>query len=292
VPPILTFELIVKDSPHLQSTSDDRIAFLSLLPLSILCTRPLSTASPPATNSQPSPPRNEASRSQSLNACKSNLIPLCSRHGCLRTLRSTTQLQSCDAWYLTASPFHKLRAFLLSNTFSALLRSALPSNEQRLISPPRNRTCRTIEMAVLKGLEGIEVTVRVDNSALHEYNDDEVSNELVPIGEYQASKTVSKYIEAVTGKEFTIAMTVRAPYQMDCPTLSFHVMVDGNLASNPLLRKSNYRGNNWEKKVAGIKHQLQGASKRCSIKNFLFAEIQTSRFDLQVKKFPINTTRS
>jgi hypothetical protein len=147
-------------------------------------------------------------------------------------------------------------------------------------------------MAVLKGLEGIEVTVRVDNSALHEYNDDEVSNELVPIGEYQASKTVSKYIEAVTGKEFTIAMTVRAPYQMDCPTLSFHVMVDGNLASNPLLRKSNYRGNNWEKKVAGIKHQLQGASKRCSIKNFLFAEIQTSRFDLQVKKFPINTTRS
>ncbi|PMD38441.1 hypothetical protein L207DRAFT_599223 [Hyaloscypha variabilis F] len=131
-------------------------------------------------------------------------------------------------------------------------------------------------MAVLKGLEGIEVTVRVDNSALHEYNDDEVSNELVPIGEYQASKTVSKYIEAFTGKEFTIVMTVRALYQMDCPTLSFRVMVDGNHASNPLLRKSNYRGNNWEKKVAGIRHQLEGPSKRCSIKKFLFAEIQTT----------------
>jgi hypothetical protein len=147
-------------------------------------------------------------------------------------------------------------------------------------------------MAVLKGLEGIEVTVSVDNSALYEYNDDEVSKQPRVIDEYRASKTVSKYIEAFTGKEFPIVMIVRAPYQMDCPTLSFHVMVDGNLASKPLLRKPNYGGNNWEKKIAGIKYQLQGASKRCSIKNFLFAEIQTSRFDLQVKKFLIDTARS
>jgi hypothetical protein len=81
-------------------------------------------------------------------------------------------------------------------------------------------------MAVLNGLEGIEVTVCVDGQALREYNDDEVEAQPGVVGAHQASKTVSKWIEADTGKDFVIKMGVKSPYQMDCPTLSFKVQVD------------------------------------------------------------------
>ncbi|KAE9368744.1 hypothetical protein N431DRAFT_494139 [Stipitochalara longipes BDJ] len=132
-------------------------------------------------------------------------------------------------------------------------------------------------MAVLEGLEGIEVTVCVDNQALREYDDDEVEKQSGAIGEYQASKTVSKYIEAVTGKEFTISLAVRAPYKMDCPTLVFQINLDGSKVARPMLRKSQYQYRlGWERVTSGVKHQLDGASKRCSIRHFRFAEIQTT----------------
>jgi hypothetical protein len=55
-------------------------------------------------------------------------------------------------------------------------------------------------MAVLNHLEGIEVAICVDGQALHEYNDDEIEAQAGAVGAHQASKTVSKYIEAARGR--------------------------------------------------------------------------------------------
>jgi len=134
-------------------------------------------------------------------------------------------------------------------------------------------------MAVLEGLKGIEVTVHVDGQALHEYEDDEAERQPGAIGEYQASKTVTKYVEAVTGKEFAISIKVRAPYEMDCPTLAFWIMVDGSEVSRRVLRKQKYCNNNGEDVIFGVKNQNDSMTQRCSIRYFLFAEIQTSKCD-------------
>jgi hypothetical protein len=133
-------------------------------------------------------------------------------------------------------------------------------------------------MAVLEGLEGIEVTVCVDGQALNEYNDDELEVQPGAISAHQASKTVSKYVEAVTGKEFSIKTTVKSPYKMDCPCLSFLVKVDGSSVAQPLMLKRMYnRTVGWERVISGVKHYLPGASRRCSIQNFRFAEILKSK---------------
>jgi hypothetical protein len=132
-------------------------------------------------------------------------------------------------------------------------------------------------MAVLNGLEGIEVTICVDGQALHEYNDDEVEAQAGAVGAHQASKTVSKYIEAATGKEFAFKVTVKPPYKMDCPALSFPCRVDGMEVDSRLFHKTEYKSaSGFEIVVKGLKHNLGGLPKRCSIKHFRFAEIKTS----------------
>jgi hypothetical protein len=132
-------------------------------------------------------------------------------------------------------------------------------------------------MAVLNHLEGIEVAICVDGQALHEYNDDGIEAQAGAVGAHQASKTVSKYIEAATGKEFAIKVTVKSPYKMDYPTLYILYKVDGMEVSNFYLRKTAYEpASGFERVVRGLEHNLGGLSKRCSIRHFQFAEIKTS----------------
>ncbi|KAH8800992.1 hypothetical protein F5882DRAFT_457358 [Hyaloscypha sp. PMI_1271] len=132
-------------------------------------------------------------------------------------------------------------------------------------------------MAVLDALEGIEVSICVDGQALHEYNDDDIEAQAEAVGAHQASKTVSKYIEAATGKEFAIKLTVKSPYKMDCPTLSFSCRVDGMKVEKRILRETNYKSaSGFESVVNGLRHVLGGVSERSSIKHFQFAEIKTT----------------
>src|SRR3954468_21433157 len=105
-------------------------------------------------------------------------------------------------------------------------------------------------MAVLESLPGIEVTVRMCGRPLIEYeNNDrtapkiESSEEKRQVAEYQASKTVSKMVESVADRNFTIKCSVRAPYVFgdDCAGLSFKFYVDGQeLEYTPLLLRSQY----------------------------------------------------
>lgn len=84
-------------------------------------------------------------------------------------------------------------------------------------------------MAVLENVRGVKVTVCTDDQVLQEYDDDEPEDvPAVEVGGYdRASKTVSKYIEATTGKAFYIKLEITKAYKLDSPIVSFHVFVDG-----------------------------------------------------------------
>jgi hypothetical protein len=92
-------------------------------------------------------------------------------------------------------------------------------------------------MAIFDLLPDIGVTVEVDKQPLKEYNDDDL--EVVPgkFGQYQASRTVAKYVEAVSGKEYSINVKVGSGYQRDCPTLGFSVKIDGKEVDSWYLRE-------------------------------------------------------
>ena len=63
-------------------------------------------------------------------------------------------------------------------------------------------------MAILPDLPGVEVTIQMDGVAMKEYDDvDEVDTNGDELKQYQASKTVSKYIECLNDKEFSIAVS-------------------------------------------------------------------------------------
>jgi len=96
-------------------------------------------------------------------------------------------------------------------------------------------------MAIFDGLPGIEVAICVDGEALTEYMDADFETEL-------GSTTVSSYIQSETGKEFSIKLIVKDPFELFYPTLGFQIFVDGVKVREPLLRRGMYEHGNrfWE----------------------------------------------
>src|ERR1700712_1287703 len=94
-------------------------------------------------------------------------------------------------------------------------------------------------MAVLDDLPGFDVSILVDNTALKEYDDDEevTSAESGAIGEHQVSKTISKYIEAMSDKDFQIHLKLLEGHQMNCPTYTTIIRIDGQLVHRPIISK-------------------------------------------------------
>ncbi|RAL68253.1 hypothetical protein DID88_008953 [Monilinia fructigena] len=104
-------------------------------------------------------------------------------------------------------------------------------------------------MAVLNGIRGIQVTVRVDGKALEEYDDDEFEAVSGEAGKYRALRTVAKYIESCTGKNFDIRYEVNDEYKFDSLNITFSIYVDGTKVSSrfvangdPCPRKNTVRG--------------------------------------------------
>ena len=97
-------------------------------------------------------------------------------------------------------------------------------------------------MAILKD---IEVTVEVEGSSLHEYDDDESGNG------YPAS--ITKYVEAISGKAFSIKVYVSKSYNMTSDALIFYIYLDGKYQSNVLLLKTELRSSygSWRRIVDG-----------------------------------------
>ncbi|TGO80941.1 hypothetical protein BPOR_1500g00020 [Botrytis porri] len=91
-------------------------------------------------------------------------------------------------------------------------------------------------MVVLDKLPGLEVAVRVNGVQVQEYDDDEdVEIGPGPSGEHQASRTVSKYIEAIDGAEFSIICTLLPKLKFNAPNLRARVSVDGNYAQGRII---------------------------------------------------------
>ncbi|KAL2063578.1 hypothetical protein VTL71DRAFT_5383 [Oculimacula yallundae] len=130
-------------------------------------------------------------------------------------------------------------------------------------------------MAVLDSLLGIKVTVVVDGETLEEYDtENETVTRTNPAAAiHQQARTVTKYIESKTGKEFLVRLSVQAPYSLDCPRLSFYVSVDGQHIQSPMLSKAKYAKREWSRDVGGIVEEL---STGVHVTAMQFLEIQTT----------------
>ena len=134
-------------------------------------------------------------------------------------------------------------------------------------------------MAIIDLVPGIEVSVCVDDHPLEEYNDDE-EVEAQPGGaiQHQATRTVSKYVESATDKEFEIRYNVTSAFNMDCPTVMFKFFVDGTHIASRILPAHKYKmlaasKLSFSKTIRGIDLNINGT---LVVKPFKFSEIKTS----------------
>lgn len=91
-------------------------------------------------------------------------------------------------------------------------------------------------MVVSDKFPGLDVTIRVNGVQAQEYDDDE-DIEYGPglIGAHQALRTVSKYIEAIDGAEFSIICTLLPKFKSIAPNLQADVSVDGNYSEGKVI---------------------------------------------------------
>jgi tRNA U54 and U55 pseudouridine synthase Pus10 len=134
-------------------------------------------------------------------------------------------------------------------------------------------------MAIIDLVPGIEVSICVDDHPLVEYNDDEeVGAQHGEAIQHQATRTVSKYVESATDKEFGIRYNVTSAFNMDCPTIMFKVFIDGVNIRSQIVRAHRYKelaasGLPYAKTMKGVESKINGM---VVVKLFKFTEIKTS----------------
>jgi len=137
---------------------------------------------------------------------------------------------------------------------------------------------------------GLEVTVCVDGQALTEYEaeNDEIEHDDPSVVLHQNKWTITKYIEATTGKAFTIKLSAKEPYKLDAPNLAFEVFVDGNEIQTPLMNEAEFAKKSWSYEVNGV---ITSTGNGSTVKPMVFTKIQTSRcqseLDISVLTFKI-----
>ena len=100
-------------------------------------------------------------------------------------------------------------------------------------------------MAILKG---IEASVIVDGKALAEYDDEDTLDESP-----DQTSEVSKYIEAVSGAEFSISITVPRSYNFVGNAIALEPSIDGVCVHNRLCREAILKNlrEDWHMIIAG-----------------------------------------
>lgn len=87
-------------------------------------------------------------------------------------------------------------------------------------------------MAILPGLNGIDISITVDNEALNEYEDRD---------DPEAEGSITRYIEAVNGQTFAIRIRVNVTAQFQGSGLSFQIYIDNapghGSVDNPLIAR-------------------------------------------------------
>jgi hypothetical protein len=143
-------------------------------------------------------------------------------------------------------------------------------------------------MAILDSIPGLAVFVCVDGKPLEEYDDDDDDEgevEHTQVAEYQAARTVSKFVESVSDKEFSICANLETSFVMDCASLLFPINIDGKLCWEGVVAKSSMplsiRGSRVVSKVTriaqGVKVAAPGNEEREFLQKFKFAKIDTSK---------------
>lgn len=116
-------------------------------------------------------------------------------------------------------------------------------------------------------LSGTEVTVRVANSALQEYDVDDSSLE--------TAKTAAAYIEAVPGANFVIEVKLAPsfPYTKDC--VECQLYIDGNWVCGELIDLTKVKSRGRTLHLDGCEENINGGA---VLRRFTFAEHQASKY--------------
>jgi hypothetical protein len=135
-------------------------------------------------------------------------------------------------------------------------------------------------MAVLSTLLGLTAEVLIGGVASHEYDDEDeinIQHDDAAVREYQAARTVSKYIKSVTGERFSLKFTVGPPLGhtgMVYTKLLFQIYIDGIFVWQTFCARPDFKKmTEWEDEVDGLK---EGKGRGCTKKEFIFAAIETS----------------
>jgi hypothetical protein len=144
-------------------------------------------------------------------------------------------------------------------------------------------------MAIQDDIPGLEVAVCIDGKPLEEYDNDE-EEQAKPglpseVFQYQAARTVTKYIESVSDQEFAIQLTLGPPFKMDYACLKARIHVDGREVDSLLIQKSRNLdffsrdcvATKFQRKIKGIIVNAPGNAGRELLKRFKFAKIKTSK---------------
>jgi hypothetical protein len=143
-------------------------------------------------------------------------------------------------------------------------------------------------MAILDSIPGLEVFVCVDDKPLAEYDDDDDGEgevEHTQVAEYQAARTVSKFVESVSDKEFSIRLNLETSFVMDCASLIFPINIDGKPCWEPVLAKSRFpqsvQGSRVLSRVTinaqGVRAVAPGIEGQEFLQKFKFSKIDTSK---------------
>jgi len=140
-------------------------------------------------------------------------------------------------------------------------------------------------MAILPGLEDLEVTICIDGRTATEYatpNDPykpESIYEDPAVAIHQEEVTVTRYIKSKNNGHFTIEINVGPEFELDCPAISFQACIDERhwvdmtfMETNDLLPDKN-----WSCSFDGatVKSE-QGRGRGFVKRKFKFTEITTS----------------
>lgn len=149
-------------------------------------------------------------------------------------------------------------------------------------------------MAIQDDVPGLEVAVCIDGKPLEEYDNDE-EEQVKPglpseVSQYQAARTVTKYIESVSDQEFTIQLTLGPPFKMDYACLNTRIHIDGKKVDSPSIQKSRNLNSfsedcvatKFQRKIKGMRVEAPGNAGRALLKRFKFAKIEATSDDYKL----------
>jgi hypothetical protein len=122
-------------------------------------------------------------------------------------------------------------------------------------------------MAITESHPRLKLTISIDNVALEEYTDED--EELQP-------DVVVKYIEAVSGPEFSIDCELSLPWPHQ--SLMLDVIVDGKWVRGALFNQQEFSGIICKRTVSGVNHSK---GREWFLQKFCFSDLTVGRLSSQ-----------